>query len=92
MCLQYLYAFNIIPMRNMEPAELAKQPQDVTENPYRRLTTDRTAAPNTAVSGDEVCRETVIYRIYICAVTLQQEKQTENCSGFKYFTLFKHLF
>lgn len=33
---KYLYAFNIIPMKNMDPVELVKQPQDVTENPYRR--------------------------------------------------------
>lgn len=33
---KYLYAFNIVPMRSMEAAELVKQPQDVTENPYRR--------------------------------------------------------
>lgn len=34
--LQYLYAFNIIPMKNMDSTELVKQPQDVTENPYRK--------------------------------------------------------
>uniref|UniRef100_A0A8C4ZG44 CWF19-like protein 1 n=1 Tax=Gadus morhua TaxID=8049 RepID=A0A8C4ZG44_GADMO len=33
---KYLYAFNIVPMKSMEPSELVKQPQDVTENPYRR--------------------------------------------------------
>ncbi|CAN9508519.1 unnamed protein product [Ophioblennius macclurei] len=33
---KYLYAFNIVPMRTMDPSELVKQPQDVTENPYRR--------------------------------------------------------
>ncbi|XP_074554396.1 CWF19-like protein 1 [Halichoeres trimaculatus] len=32
---KYLYAFNIIPMKTMDPSELVKQPQDVTENPYR---------------------------------------------------------
>ncbi|KAG7253652.1 hypothetical protein CRUP_034334 [Coryphaenoides rupestris] len=32
----YLYAFNIVPMKTMDPTELVKQPQDVTENPYRR--------------------------------------------------------
>ncbi|XP_056131910.1 CWF19-like protein 1 [Lampris incognitus] len=32
---KYLYAFNIVPMKIMEPSELVKQPQDVTENPYR---------------------------------------------------------
>ncbi|XP_034994563.1 CWF19-like protein 1 isoform X3 [Zootoca vivipara] len=33
---KYLYAFSILPMSSMEPIELVKQPQDVTENPYRR--------------------------------------------------------
>ncbi|NXS63908.1 C19L1 protein, partial [Brachypteracias leptosomus] len=33
---KYLYAFSIVPMRLMDPAELVKQPQDVTENPYRK--------------------------------------------------------
>ncbi|XP_066524255.1 CWF19-like protein 1 [Hoplias malabaricus] len=33
---KYLYAFNIVPMKSMDPAELVKQPQDVTENPYRK--------------------------------------------------------
>ncbi|KAG5267802.1 hypothetical protein AALO_G00225910 [Alosa alosa] len=37
---KYLYAFNIVPMKNMDPAELVKQPQDVTENPYRRPVKD----------------------------------------------------
>ncbi|XP_077355654.1 CWF19-like protein 1 [Festucalex cinctus] len=37
---KYLYAFNIIPMKTMDPLELVKQPQDVTENPYRRLAKD----------------------------------------------------
>ncbi|XP_054826516.1 CWF19-like protein 1 isoform X5 [Eublepharis macularius] len=34
-CKWYLYAFSILPMSSMDPAELVKQPQDVTENPYR---------------------------------------------------------
>ncbi|XP_051655644.1 CWF19-like protein 1 [Manacus candei] len=34
---KYLYAFSIVPMSSMDPAELVKQPQDVTENPYRKL-------------------------------------------------------
>ncbi|XP_025896473.1 CWF19-like protein 1 [Nothoprocta perdicaria] len=34
---KYLYAFSIVPMSKMDPAELVKQPQDVTENPYRKL-------------------------------------------------------
>ncbi|XP_063073930.1 CWF19-like protein 1 [Engraulis encrasicolus] len=33
---KYLYAFNIVPMKHMNPAELVKQPEDVTENPYRK--------------------------------------------------------
>nr|XP_060613883.1 CWF19-like protein 1 [Anolis sagrei ordinatus] len=33
---KYLYAFSILPMASMDPAELVKQPQDVTENPYRQ--------------------------------------------------------
>ncbi|XP_056603558.1 CWF19-like protein 1 isoform X2 [Triplophysa dalaica] len=33
---KYLYAFNIVPMKTMDPTELVKQPQDVTENPYRK--------------------------------------------------------
>ncbi|XP_067110297.1 CWF19-like protein 1 [Osmerus mordax] len=33
---KYLYAFSIVPMKSMDAAELVKQPQDVTENPYRR--------------------------------------------------------
>ncbi|XP_034382649.1 CWF19-like protein 1 [Cyclopterus lumpus] len=38
---KYLYAFNIVPMKTMEPSELVKQPQDVTENPYRRTAKDK---------------------------------------------------
>ena len=33
---QYLYAFNIVPLCNMEESELTKQPPDVTECPYNR--------------------------------------------------------
>ncbi|XP_008122722.1 CWF19-like protein 1 [Anolis carolinensis] len=33
---KYLYAFSILPMASMDPAELVKQPQDVTESPYRQ--------------------------------------------------------
>uniref|UniRef100_A0A8C9SVD3 CWF19-like protein 1 n=1 Tax=Scleropages formosus TaxID=113540 RepID=A0A8C9SVD3_SCLFO len=33
---KYLYAFSIVPLKNMDPTELVKQPQDVTENPYRK--------------------------------------------------------
>ncbi|XP_075010117.1 CWF19-like protein 1 isoform X3 [Calonectris borealis] len=43
----YLYAFSIVPMSLMDPAELVKQPQDVTENPYRksRKEAQKTKAP-----------------------------------------------
>ncbi|XP_006119667.1 CWF19-like protein 1 isoform X2 [Pelodiscus sinensis] len=34
---KYLYAFSILPMSSMDLTELVKQPQDVTENPYRKL-------------------------------------------------------
>ncbi|KAM4678449.1 CWF19-like protein 1 isoform 2-T2 [Discoglossus pictus] len=33
---KYIYAFSIVPMNSMESAELVKQPQDVSENPYRK--------------------------------------------------------
>ncbi|XP_075900353.1 CWF19-like protein 1 [Nelusetta ayraudi] len=42
---KYLYAFNIVPMKSMEPAELVKQPQDVTENPYRLAAKDKNSKP-----------------------------------------------
>jgi len=32
---KYLYAFNVIPLRHMDVAELTKQPPDVTECPYK---------------------------------------------------------
>ena len=35
--LQYMYAFNIVPMASMDKNELVKQPPDVTEFPYRRV-------------------------------------------------------
>lgn len=55
--MQYLYAFNIIPMKTMDPTELVKQPQDVTENPYRRQTKDKKDAQKTAFGSteEEVC-------------------------------------
>ena len=31
---QFLYAFNIVPMKHMAAAELTKQPPDCTECPY----------------------------------------------------------
>lgn len=61
-CLQYLYAFNIIPMKTMDPAELVKQPQDVTENPYRCPTKDKMDTQKTAFSAteEEVCLESSV--------------------------------
>ncbi|KAM6895333.1 CWF19-like protein 1 [Xenentodon cancila] len=50
---KYLYAFNIIPMKTMDPAELVKQPQDVTENPYRRMAKDKTGTQMTAFTEPE---------------------------------------
>ncbi|XP_006781078.1 CWF19-like protein 1 [Neolamprologus brichardi] len=50
---KYLYAFNIIPMKTMDPAELVKQPQDVTENPYRCPTKDKMDTQKTAFSATE---------------------------------------
>lgn len=50
---KYLYAFNITPMKNMDPAELVKQPQDVTENPYRKITKDKTTAPKPSFAAEE---------------------------------------
>ncbi|XP_066486681.1 CWF19-like protein 1 isoform X2 [Tiliqua scincoides] len=44
---KYLYAFSILPMSSMDPAELVKQPQDVTENPYRR-------------PGGEICNQLML--------------------------------
>ncbi|XP_028663995.1 CWF19-like protein 1 isoform X1 [Erpetoichthys calabaricus] len=37
---KYLYAFSITPMKNINPEDLLKQPQDVTENPYKTFGKD----------------------------------------------------
>uniref|UniRef100_W5NK96 CWF19-like protein 1 n=1 Tax=Lepisosteus oculatus TaxID=7918 RepID=W5NK96_LEPOC len=53
---KYLYAFSIVPMKTMDPAELVKQPQDVTENPYRKTGKEakkEKAAPAAAVDEEE---------------------------------------
>ncbi|KAL6116593.1 cwf19l1 [Pungitius sinensis] len=50
---KYLYAFNIIPMKTMDPSELVKQPQDVTENPYRRSTKERAERLKTSLSSTQ---------------------------------------
>ncbi|KAM4523006.1 CWF19-like protein 1 [Fundulus diaphanus] len=47
---KYLYAFNIVPMKNMDPMELVKQPQDATESPYRRPAKDKTGTQKPAFS------------------------------------------
>uniref|UniRef100_A0A672QF14 CWF19-like protein 1 n=1 Tax=Sinocyclocheilus grahami TaxID=75366 RepID=A0A672QF14_SINGR len=53
-CELYLYAFNIVPMKNMDPAELVKQPQDVTENPYRKPMKDgKKEKPPPSMTGTE---------------------------------------
>ncbi|XP_077565675.1 CWF19-like protein 1 [Stigmatopora nigra] len=46
---KFLYAFNIVPMKTMELSELVKQPQDVTESPYRGLAKGQEGA----VKGEE---------------------------------------
>lgn len=40
-------------MKAMDPSELVKQPQDVTENPYRRPVKDKTDAQKTSFSTAE---------------------------------------
>ncbi|KAF0028803.1 hypothetical protein F2P81_017908 [Scophthalmus maximus] len=60
---KYLYAFNIVPMKTMDPSELVKQPQDVTENPYRRPAKDKTEVLKTgfgAAAEEEVEKHLVI--------------------------------
>ncbi|XP_034019142.1 CWF19-like protein 1 [Thalassophryne amazonica] len=47
---KYLYAFNIIPMKTLDPSELVKQPQDVTENPYRHSRKDESEKKRTDFS------------------------------------------
>ncbi|XP_027019704.2 CWF19-like protein 1 [Tachysurus fulvidraco] len=53
---KYLYAFNIVPMKSMDPAVLVKQPEDVTENPYRKPMKEgrkEKPFPSAAVGEDE---------------------------------------
>uniref|UniRef100_H2SMS2 CWF19-like protein 1 n=1 Tax=Takifugu rubripes TaxID=31033 RepID=H2SMS2_TAKRU len=56
---KYLYAFNIVPMKVMDPSELVKQPQDVTENPFARSAKDDTNRQKTSFSlaAEEVREE-----------------------------------
>lgn len=43
-------------MKNMEPAALVKQPEDVTENPYRKpLKEGRKENPLLSAAAEEVC-------------------------------------
>lgn len=61
---QYLYAFNIVPMKTMDPTELVKQPQDVTENPYRKPTKDGKKERHPPSLADaEVCVQFLLYLI-----------------------------
>lgn len=60
--LQYMYAFNIVPMASMDKNELVKQPPDVTEFPYRRVlsggevnTADKRGNVQQQVSTPESC-------------------------------------
>ncbi|XP_064369601.1 CWF19-like protein 1 isoform X2 [Dromaius novaehollandiae] len=50
---KYLYAFSIVPMSLMDPAELVKQPQDVTENPYRKLQKEARKAKTLVCAEEE---------------------------------------
>ncbi|KAG9491062.1 hypothetical protein GDO78_006429 [Eleutherodactylus coqui] len=55
---KYIYAFNIVPVSVMDPAELVKQPLDVTENPYRKLgkAAKKTSA-TTAIEEEEPAQQ-----------------------------------
>ncbi|XP_001513071.2 CWF19-like protein 1 [Ornithorhynchus anatinus] len=50
---KYLYAFNLLPMSLMDGAELVKQPQDVTENPYRKSGKETARGKQTPLSQEE---------------------------------------
>nr|XP_033808024.1 CWF19-like protein 1 [Geotrypetes seraphini] len=50
---KYLYAFNIVPLTHMDPAELVKQPLDVTENPYRKSGKDSNKAKQATTIEEE---------------------------------------
>ncbi|KAM3927554.1 CWF19-like protein 1 [Leptodactylus fuscus] len=55
---KYLYAFNIVPLTQMDSAELVKQPLDVTENPYRKSGKDAKKTPGTkALEEDEPAQQ-----------------------------------
>ncbi|NXA42390.1 C19L1 protein, partial [Eudromia elegans] len=54
---KYLYAFSIVPMSLMDPAELVKQPQDVTENPYRKLRKEARRAETLVCAEEEPARQ-----------------------------------
>lgn len=40
-------------MKTMDPSELVKQPQDVTENPYKRAAKDKTDTQKSSFSAAE---------------------------------------
>ncbi|XP_053574704.1 CWF19-like protein 1 isoform X2 [Bombina bombina] len=50
---KYIYAFTILPMSAMDPAELVKQPLDVSENPYRKSGKDTRKSKSTDAIGEE---------------------------------------
>lgn len=54
-------------MKNMDPTELVKQPQDVTENPYNRTTKDKTDTPKTSFNIAEEEVKTIAC-LFFCAV------------------------
>ena len=75
-CLQYLYAFNIVPMKTLDPSELVKQPQDVTENPYRRPAKDKTETLKKGFSVAEEEVQCVSVCVRLCGhVVLSQNKR-----------------
>ncbi|XP_065605270.1 CWF19-like protein 1 isoform X1 [Cyrtonyx montezumae] len=66
---KYLYAFSIVPMSLMDPTELVKQPQDVTENPYQKL---QKGAQKTKVLG---CAEEETARQFFFDLNKHQGKK-----------------
>lgn len=78
---QYLYAFSILPMNSMDPAELIKQPQDTTENPYRKPGDGEGFAyqlPDTKVEG---------FSIYIFQSLRSAELVIQFCMVWNSYTL-----
>ncbi|XP_069084546.1 CWF19-like protein 1 isoform X2 [Pleurodeles waltl] len=50
---KYLYAFSILPMQGMDPAELVKQPIDVTENPFRKSGKDSNKSKQSRLAEED---------------------------------------